>query len=99
MRLPLQWNGRFLHQVNGGNDGEVVPAIGDPKSLNAYGGKSTLARRDSAPSTKRKAIPLDKFRTSLNGVSMRYMNRLKRRENKPGPVERIRTRAVRPTKH
>ena len=44
MRLPLQWNGRFLHQVNGGNDGEVVPAIGDPKELNAYGGKPALAR-------------------------------------------------------
>jgi pimeloyl-ACP methyl ester carboxylesterase len=44
MRLPLEWNGRFLHQVNGGNDGEVVPAIGDPKELNAYGGKPALAR-------------------------------------------------------
>ena len=44
MRLPLAWNGRFLHQVNGGNDGEVVPAIGDPNELNAYGGKSALAR-------------------------------------------------------
>jgi feruloyl esterase len=44
MRLPLQWNGRFLHQVNGGNDGAVLPAIGDPQELNAYGGKSALAR-------------------------------------------------------
>jgi hypothetical protein len=44
MRLPPQWNGRFLHQVNGGNDGEVIPAIGDPKELNAYGGKPALAR-------------------------------------------------------
>jgi hypothetical protein len=44
MRLPANWNGRFLHQVNGGNDGEVVPAIGDPKNLNAYGGKPALAR-------------------------------------------------------
>jgi pimeloyl-ACP methyl ester carboxylesterase len=44
MRLPLRWNGRFLHQVNGGNDGEVVPAIGDPHELNAYGGKPALAR-------------------------------------------------------
>ena len=30
LRLPEAWNGRFLHQVNGGNDGEVLPAIGDP---------------------------------------------------------------------
>jgi hypothetical protein len=44
MRLPLQWNGRFLHQVNGGNDGAVLPAIGDPEELNAYGGKPALAR-------------------------------------------------------
>jgi feruloyl esterase len=44
MRLPQQWNGRFLHQVNGGNDGEVVPAIGDPHELNAYGGVPALAR-------------------------------------------------------
>jgi len=28
MRLPAQWNQRFLHQVNGGNDGKVVPALG-----------------------------------------------------------------------
>jgi len=28
MRLPLAWNQRFLHQVNGGNDGKVVPALG-----------------------------------------------------------------------
>jgi feruloyl esterase len=28
MRLPTGWNGRFLHQVNGGNDGKVVPATG-----------------------------------------------------------------------
>ena len=26
MRLPQNWNQRFLHQVNGGNDGVVVPA-------------------------------------------------------------------------
>jgi pimeloyl-ACP methyl ester carboxylesterase len=44
MRLPLEWNGRFLHQVNGGNDGAVLPAIGDPNDINAYGGKSALAR-------------------------------------------------------
>jgi hypothetical protein len=28
MRLPAGWNQRFLHQVNGGNDGKVVPALG-----------------------------------------------------------------------
>ena len=28
MRLPLAWNGRFFHQVNGGIDGVVQPAIG-----------------------------------------------------------------------
>lgn len=28
MRLPADWNKRFLHQVNGGNDGKVVPALG-----------------------------------------------------------------------
>jgi hypothetical protein len=29
MRLPQAWNQRFLHQVNGGNDGIVKPAWGD----------------------------------------------------------------------
>ena len=29
MRLPAAWNGRFLHQVNGGNDGKVLPALGN----------------------------------------------------------------------
>lgn len=28
MRLPKAWNGRFLHQGNGGVDGNVVPATG-----------------------------------------------------------------------
>lgn len=28
LRLPDQWNGRFIHQFNGGNDGAVVPAFG-----------------------------------------------------------------------
>jgi hypothetical protein len=28
MRLPLDWNGRFLHQGNGGIDGSVVTAVG-----------------------------------------------------------------------
>ena len=28
MRLPTDWNGRFLYQANGGIDGNVVPAYG-----------------------------------------------------------------------
>ena len=28
MRLPLAWNGRFLHQVNGGTDGNIGVAVG-----------------------------------------------------------------------
>lgn len=28
MRLPANWNGRFLYQANGGIDGNVVPAYG-----------------------------------------------------------------------
>ena len=28
MRLPVHWNGRFLHQANGGLDGSVVTALG-----------------------------------------------------------------------
>ncbi|WP_425098946.1 tannase/feruloyl esterase family alpha/beta hydrolase [Tropicibacter sp. S64] len=28
LRLPDEWNGRFVHQLNGGNDGEVKPAVG-----------------------------------------------------------------------
>ncbi|WP_205910491.1 tannase/feruloyl esterase family alpha/beta hydrolase [Rhizobium sp. FY34] len=28
LRLPKVWNGRFVHQFNGGNDGAVVPALG-----------------------------------------------------------------------
>jgi len=44
MRLPDVWNGRFLHQVNGGNDGEILPAIGVPGEANAVDGKPGLAR-------------------------------------------------------
>ena len=29
MRLPINWTGRFLFQVNGGNDGVVQPAFGN----------------------------------------------------------------------
>ncbi len=28
LRLPDDWNGRFVHQFNGGNDGAVEPAVG-----------------------------------------------------------------------
>jgi pimeloyl-ACP methyl ester carboxylesterase len=28
MRLPTRWNGRFYHQVNGGLDGVIQPALG-----------------------------------------------------------------------
>lgn len=28
MRMPLDWNGRFYYQANGGSDGEVVTALG-----------------------------------------------------------------------
>lgn len=51
MRLPLAWNGRFLHQVNGGNDGVVVPAEGDPRNLNAVNGITGLARGFAVLST------------------------------------------------
>jgi feruloyl esterase len=44
MRLPVAWNGRFLHQVNGGNDGEVVPALGGTAPFSAFGGTPPLAR-------------------------------------------------------
>jgi pimeloyl-ACP methyl ester carboxylesterase len=44
MRLPVEWNGRFLDQANGGNDGAVLPATGDePKAL-ASGGVPALVR-------------------------------------------------------
>ncbi len=35
MRLPTQWNGRFLYQGGGGNDGIVRPAIG-PQASTGY---------------------------------------------------------------
>jgi feruloyl esterase len=51
MRLPLAWNGRFLYQMNGGNDGAVVPAEGDRNSLNALGQVTALARGFAVLST------------------------------------------------
>ena len=44
MRLPVEWNGRFLHQGNGGADGEVHPATGDFSGSHASGGNPALAR-------------------------------------------------------
>jgi feruloyl esterase len=44
LRLPVEWNGRFLHQVNGGNDGVVVPALGDKADGLVSGGTVPLAR-------------------------------------------------------
>lgn len=42
LRLPDDWNGRFVHQFNGGNDGAVVPAMGG--LLNADPADGALAR-------------------------------------------------------
>ena len=44
VRLPVEWNGRFLHQVNGGNDGVVLPALGERADGLSSGGKVALAR-------------------------------------------------------
>ena len=35
LRLPVQWNGRFLYQGGGGNDGVVRPAVG-PQAAPGY---------------------------------------------------------------
>jgi hypothetical protein len=43
MRLPTEWNGRFLHQGNGGADGDVRPAVGDISGGLASGGVPALA--------------------------------------------------------
>ncbi len=42
MRLPVDWNGRFLYQGNGGTDGNLVPATGQVGS----GGPLTNALHD-----------------------------------------------------
>lgn len=42
LRLPDEWNGRFIHQFNGGNDGAVVPATGN--LLNGDPADTGLAR-------------------------------------------------------
>ncbi len=51
MRLPKAWNGRFLYQANGGNDGIVVAAEGDPNDLNAVGNVTALSRGFAVLST------------------------------------------------
>jgi hypothetical protein len=51
MRLPSAWNSRFLYQVNGGNDGVVVPAVGDLANQNALGRVTALARGFAVLST------------------------------------------------
>lgn len=47
MRLPLQWNGRFFHQGNGGLDGTVVPAFaqfgGGPVTSGLHQGFAVLS--------------------------------------------------------
>ena len=47
MRLPLQWNGRFFHQGNGGLDGVVVPAFaqfgGGPVTSGLHQGFAVLS--------------------------------------------------------
>ncbi len=42
LRLPDEWNSRFIHQFNGGNDGAVVPATGN--LLNGDPADTGLAR-------------------------------------------------------
>ncbi|WP_138467838.1 tannase/feruloyl esterase family alpha/beta hydrolase [Poseidonocella sp. HB161398] len=42
LSLPADWNGGYVHQFNGGNDGEVKPATGALKS--GSGAESPLAR-------------------------------------------------------
>lgn len=37
LRLPVAWEGRFLHQFNGGNDGNVRPALGGGSGVDAGG--------------------------------------------------------------
>jgi feruloyl esterase len=49
MRLPVQWNGRFMYQANGGSDGSVVPATGGV--ANAAGQNVALARGFAVLST------------------------------------------------
>lgn len=51
LRLPDDWNARFVHQFNGGNDGAVVPAfgplLGGDKSDTALGRGYAVVSSDS----------------------------------------------------
>jgi hypothetical protein len=49
MRLPENWNGRFMYQANGGSDGNVVAATGGVN--NASGNNVALARGFAVLST------------------------------------------------
>src|SRR5260370_38368957 len=53
MRLPVDWNGRFLDQANGGNDGVVPPATGDQPNALASGAVPPLGRGLAWPSADR----------------------------------------------
>jgi feruloyl esterase len=59
MRLPVEWNGRFLHQANGGNDGVVVPALGIRADGLATGDKVALARGFAVLSSDSGHAPMD----------------------------------------
>ena len=53
MRLPLDWNGRFFHQVNGGIDGVVQPAYGpNTHSRGALATAGTTVNHPFAPNVK-----------------------------------------------
>ena len=45
MRLPLNWNGRFFYQANGGTDGSVVTATG---AVNGGGGLTNALQKGFA---------------------------------------------------
>jgi poly(3-hydroxybutyrate) depolymerase len=44
LALPQDWNGDYVHQFNGGNDGEVKPALGALAGQAGTGPDSPLAR-------------------------------------------------------
>ena len=46
MRLPDRWNGRYFDQVNGGNDGAVVPGLRQPRRQSA-GQRARARLRDA----------------------------------------------------
>ncbi|WP_340161589.1 tannase/feruloyl esterase family alpha/beta hydrolase [uncultured Hoeflea sp.] len=44
LALPAEWNGDYVHQFNGGNDGEVKPALGGLAGEAGFGPVTPLAR-------------------------------------------------------